>query len=70
MKSARAILLLFLAGGFFMSCSNEEMIAATPVSEMQKLMAEKAFKMPPVKISNKIALAHFMISIYSLFTTM
>ena len=29
-----------------MSCSNEEMIAATPVSEMQKLMAEKAFKMP------------------------
>ncbi len=29
-----------------MSCSNEELFAATPVSEMQKLMAEKAFKMP------------------------
>ena len=29
-----------------MSCSKEEMKTATPVSEMQKLMAEKAFKMP------------------------
>ena len=29
-----------------MSCSNEELFATTPVSEMQKLMAEKAFKMP------------------------
>ena len=29
-----------------MSCSKEEMIAATPVTDMQKLMAEKAFKMP------------------------
>ena len=29
-----------------MSCSKEEMITATPVSEMQKLMAEKAFKLP------------------------
>ena len=29
-----------------MSCSKEEMISVTPVTEMQKLMAEKAFKMP------------------------
>lgn len=29
-----------------MSCLKEELIAATPVTEMQKLMAEKAFKMP------------------------
>ena len=30
-----------------MSCSNnEKMFTATPVTEMQKLLAEKAFKMP------------------------
>lgn len=29
-----------------MSCSNEENITATSVTEMQKLMAQKAFKMP------------------------
>ncbi len=29
-----------------MSCSNEEMITPTPLTDMQKLMAEKAFKMP------------------------
>ena len=29
-----------------MSCSKEELSALTPVTEMQKLMAEKAFKMP------------------------
>ena len=46
MKCARAICLLFFTGGLFMSCSKEELIAATPVTEMQKLMAEKAFKMP------------------------
>ena len=29
-----------------MSCSKEELIPATPVTDMQKLMAEKAFKLP------------------------
>lgn len=29
-----------------MSCSNDEMLTATPLTDMQKLMAEKAFKMP------------------------
>ena len=29
-----------------MSCSNEENMTPTPITEMQKLMAEKAFKMP------------------------
>ena len=44
MKCA-SVLLMFITGGLlFMSCSkNEELIAATPVTEMQKLMAEKAF---------------------------
>ena len=46
MKSARALLVMFIIGGFFMSCSKEELIPATPVTDMQKLMAEKAFKLP------------------------
>ncbi len=29
-----------------MSCSKEEMLTASPLTEMQKLMAQKAFKMP------------------------
>ena len=49
MKCARTICLLFFTGGLFMSCLKEELIAATPVTEMQKLMAEKAFKMPGEK---------------------
>ena len=40
MKSARAFIVLIFGGIFFMSCSNEELFATTPVSEMQKLMAE------------------------------
>ena len=46
MKSARALLVMFIIGGYFMSCSKEELIPATPVTDMQKLMAEKAFKLP------------------------